>query len=41
MIYETETVAAAPAVDNATLEAAFEAAATAEREPTGTICPPK
>ncbi|HEL4244561.1 chemotaxis protein CheW [Stenotrophomonas maltophilia] len=34
VIYETETVAAAPAVDNATLEAAFEAAATAEREPT-------
>ncbi|WP_295554620.1 chemotaxis protein CheW [uncultured Stenotrophomonas sp.] len=34
VIYETETVAAAPAVDNAALEAAFEAAATAEREPT-------
>ncbi|AVO30269.1 chemotaxis protein CheW [Stenotrophomonas maltophilia] len=34
VIYETETVAAAPAVDNAALEAAFAAAATAEREPT-------
>lgn len=34
VIYETETVAAAPAVDNAALEAAFEAAATTEREPT-------
>ncbi|SNY69134.1 chemotaxis protein CheW [Stenotrophomonas sp. CC120223-11] len=34
VIYETETVAAAPAVDNAALEAAFEAAATIEREPT-------
>ncbi|HEL4805783.1 TPA: chemotaxis protein CheW [Stenotrophomonas maltophilia] len=34
VIYETDTVAAGPAVDNATLEAAFEAATTAEREPT-------
>ncbi len=34
VIYETETVAAAPAVDNAALAAAFDAAATAEREPT-------
>lgn len=38
VIYETETVAAAPAEDNAALEAAFEAAATPvaapEREPT-------
>ncbi|MDV6190145.1 chemotaxis protein CheW [Stenotrophomonas geniculata] len=34
VIYETDTVAAEPAVDNATLEAAFEAATTAEREPT-------
>ncbi|MGZ0028137.1 chemotaxis protein CheW [Stenotrophomonas sp. S4] len=40
VIYETETVAAAPAVDNAALEAAFDAASApvsvidAEREPT-------
>ncbi len=34
VIYETDTVAAAPAADNAALEAAFEAAATAGREPT-------
>ncbi|MBH1663065.1 purine-binding chemotaxis protein CheW [Stenotrophomonas maltophilia] len=34
VIYETETVAAAPAADTAALEAAFAAAATAEREPT-------
>ncbi|WP_414485983.1 chemotaxis protein CheW [Stenotrophomonas maltophilia] len=34
VIYETETVAAAPVADNAALEAAFEAAATIEREPT-------
>lgn len=34
VIYETDTVAAGPAVDNAALEAAFEAATTVEREPT-------
>ncbi|MDT3468489.1 chemotaxis protein CheW [Stenotrophomonas maltophilia] len=34
VIYETDTVGAAPVADDAALEAAFEAAATIEREPT-------